>query len=183
MSRIGVIVGSSRPTRVSPTVAARIAEVLDGPFEVDVIDLAEVALPFFDEPASPMSGADPVNAHTRAWARRVAALDAVVIVTPEYNAGYPAILKNALDFLAAEWRDKPVAVVAYGWHGGARAASALTPVLANLKMIEVDGLRLQFGQHLVDGEWSADPAVRARLEGELTELVGRLQRALFRQAA
>ncbi len=183
MSRIGVIIGSSRPARVSPTVSSRVAQALDGAFEVDMIDLAEVGLPFFDEPESPMSGSAPVNAHTRVWAERVAGLDGFVIVTPEYNAGYPAILKNALDFLAAEWAGKPVAVVAYGWYGGARAASALSPVLANLKLEEVDGVRLQFGQHLVDGAWSDDPAVRAAVDAELAALVSRVQSSLFERVA
>jgi NAD(P)H-dependent FMN reductase len=183
MPRIGVIVGSSRPNRVSPAVATLVADALDGAFEVEVIDLATVALPFFDEPESPMSGSTPIHAHTRAWAERVEAFDGFVIITPEYNAGYPAILKNALDFLAAEWRDKPVAVVAYGWYGGARAASALSPVLANVKLQEVEGVSLTFGEHLVDGAWSQDPAVRAAVQADLAGLLARLQSALFQAVA
>jgi NAD(P)H-dependent FMN reductase len=155
-----------------------VVSALEPHFEVDLVDLSEVDLPFFDEPGSPAQGAAPVNAHTRAWAKRVAGLDAVVIVTPEYNAGYPAVLKNALDYLFTQWNAKPVAVVAYGWHHGRRVAAALSPVLANLRMHEVAGLGLQFNEHLVDAQWSTVPEVTATVDADLRALRDRLEAAL-----
>lgn len=156
MPRIGLILGSTRPNRLSATVAARVLDSLSAYGEIDLIDLAEVELPFYDEP-KPAAAGDPVHEHTLAWGRRVEPLDAFVIVTPEYNAGYPAVLKNAIDFLYAQWQGKPVAVVAYGWHGGRRVMAALSPVLANVKLVEVEGVQLQFGAELTaQGAWDAD---------------------------
>ena len=129
MPRIGVVLGSTRPNRLSATVAASVVEQLSAYGEIDLIDLAEVGLPFYDEP-KPAAAGEPVHEHTKAWGRRVEPLDAVVIVTPEYNAGYPAVLKNAIDHLYGEWRDKPAAIVTYGGHGGTRCAEQLKQVAA-----------------------------------------------------
>ena len=185
MSRIGVIVGSTRPNRVSPLAAERVlgrAKSVLADHSVELIDLADVNLPFFDEALPPAAGPG-ANPHTTAWAARVAEYDGFVIVTPEYNAGYPAVLKNALDYLFAEWAGKPVAVVAYGWHGGARVMNARTPVLGNLKMIELPGVGIQFGQHIVDGAWAADEDTLAALDAQLDGLAARLGEALTEKSA
>lgn len=134
-----VVVASTRPTRVGPAVADWfLAQVPAGPgLEVDVADLAEIALPFLDEPVDAHSGGY-VRARTIAWSDRVDAADAVVLVMPEYNRGYTAPLKNALDHLADEWRDKPVGFVSYGMSsGGMRAVEAITPVVVALGMVPV----------------------------------------------
>lgn len=176
MPRIGVVLGSTRPNRISATVAASVVEQLSAYGEIDLIDLAEVGLPFYDEP-KPAAAGEPVHEHTKAWGRRVEPLDAVVIVTPEYNAGYPAVLKNAIDFLYAQWQGKPVAVVAYGWHGGRRVMTALTPVLANVKLVEVEGVQLQFGGELsVQGVW--DPEASRDLPARFTAMAERLVGAI-----
>ena len=75
-----------------------------------------------------------MRAHTRAWSAKIASADAFVFVTPQYNWGYPASLKNALDHLHGEWRGKPAAIVSYGGHGGGKCATQLAQVLQALKM-------------------------------------------------
>jgi NAD(P)H-dependent FMN reductase len=115
MPRLAVIIASSRPGRLAVPVAewfVSLARQRDD-FEVDVVDLAEVDLPFLDEPNHPRLR-QYQHDHTLAWSNRVDAADAFVIVTPEYNYGMPAILKNALDYLHHEWAHKPVGFVSYG---------------------------------------------------------------------
>lgn len=131
---IGVLVGSTRPVRIGRQLADQIAELarLRSEADITVVDLAEVRLPFLDEPKMPSRG-DYVHEHTRAWKRTVDGLDALIIVTPQYNGGYPAPLKNAIDTLYAEWRDKPILLVTYGYHGGVGAAEQLAPVLTRIK--------------------------------------------------
>jgi NAD(P)H-dependent FMN reductase len=128
MSRVGIVVGSIRPGRVGAPVgrwvAAR-AEEHGGFDEVVLLDLAEVGLPLLDEPELPRFGRY-VHEHTRRWSEVVAACDAFVFVTPEYNLAPAASLKNAVDFLHQEWWFKAGAVVSYGGPaGGVRAAQLL----------------------------------------------------------
>jgi NAD(P)H-dependent FMN reductase len=137
MAEIGIIVGSTRPGRVAEQVAAWVAGRASAGHDVgvDVIDLEEVGLPFLDEPEHPSTGIY-THEHTRRWSQRVARLDAVVLLVPEYNSSFSAPLKNALDFLASEWARKPVAMVGYGMSSrGTRAVAALTPVLVALGMV------------------------------------------------
>ncbi|MBD5787375.1 NAD(P)H-dependent oxidoreductase [Cellulosimicrobium terreum] len=134
-----VVVASTRPHRAGPAVADWFLAQLpaDAGLEIDVADLAEVALPFLDEPVDAHSGGY-VHAHTHAWSARVDAADAFVLVMPEYNRSYTAPLKNALDYLATEWQGKPVAFVSYGMSsGGMRAVEAITPVVVALGMVPV----------------------------------------------
>jgi NAD(P)H-dependent FMN reductase len=86
-----------------------------------------------DEPGIPAMGGY-VQTHTRAWSAKIAGADAVVFVTPQYNWGYPAPLKNAIDHLYQEWRGKPAAIISYGGHGGAKCAEQLRQVATALKM-------------------------------------------------
>ena len=132
-----IIIGSTRPGRVGPAVAewftaqARAADT----FEVEVIDLAEVALPLLDEPNQP-GEQKYTHEHTKKWSATITRADAVVFVIPEYNASMNAATKNALDYLYVEWHYKPLGVVSYGGiSGGLRAAQAIKQVGAALKMI------------------------------------------------
>lgn len=130
--RLLVIVGSTRPVRVGDQVAHEVAEVAadvarerGDTVEVVVDDLAERALPFLDESApAALSGGSYAHQHSRDWAGAVASADAVVLVTPQYNAGYPAALKNAIDYLWNEWRGKPGVIVSYGSEGSAGGQQA-----------------------------------------------------------
>ncbi len=139
MTRVGIIVGSTRPGRVGEQIGRWVERHCTGLAEVEVelIDLAEVALPFLDEEQHASSGIY-AHAHSRAWSRRIRLLDALVLVTPEYNSSFSAPMKNALDFLSAEWQRKPVAMVGYGMtSAGTRAVQALLPVVVALGMIPI----------------------------------------------
>jgi NAD(P)H-dependent FMN reductase len=132
-----IIVASTRPGRVGLPIAQWVHEraVEHDRFDAELVDLAEVNLPFLDEPNHPRLG-QYVHQHTKDWSARVDTADAFVIVTPEYNHGFTAPLKNAIDFLWAEWQHKPVGFVSYGGvAAGTRAVGMLKPVLAILKMV------------------------------------------------
>jgi len=138
MTRIGVILGSTRPHRNGEQVARWVLDHAtrrtDAEFEL--VDLLDHPLPHLDEPLPPSLG-QYANEHTRAWAERIASFDGFVIVTPEYNHGTSGVLKNALDYLYAEWNNKAVGFVSYGAVGGARAVEHLRLVAGELQMADV----------------------------------------------
>lgn len=136
---LSIIIASTRPGRVGPSVARwfHTAAEAHGGFATTLIDLAEVGLPFMDEPHHPRLKRYEKE-HTRAWSRTVAAADAFVFVTPEYNHGPAPTLLNALDLVFGEWAYKPAAFVSYGGiSGGIRAVQALKPVLVALKVMPI----------------------------------------------
>jgi len=131
-----IVIGSTRPGRVGLPVAEWFQEkaVEHGAFEVELVDLAAVGLPFLDEPELPRFGRY-VHQHTRDWSATVSRADAFVFVTPEYNHGPSAAMKNAIDFLHAEWQYKPLGFVSYGGiAAGARAVQMLKQFVLPLKM-------------------------------------------------
>lgn len=136
--KIAVVVASSRPERVGPTVAewvmAGTSDRTDA--EYILVDLATLDLPNLDEP-EPASSGNYTKDHTRQWSRLVSGFDGFVFVTPEYNRGIPGQLKNALDFLYSEWNDKAAGIVCYGSSGGLRAAEQLKLILAELQIATV----------------------------------------------
>ena len=138
MTRIGIILGSTRPGRNGEQVARWVLEQAsrrtDATFEL--IDLLDYPLPHLDEPLPPSMG-QYQNQHTQEWAAKIASYDGFVIVTPEYNHGTSGVLKNAIDYLFAEWNNKAVGFVAYGAVGGARAIEHLRLVAGELKMADV----------------------------------------------
>ena len=137
--RVAVILGSTRANRHSEPVARWVLEraALRTDLEAEPIDLAEVDLPMYDEPLPPIMG-QYAHDHTRAWARTIERFDAFVFVTPEYNRSIPAVLKNAIDHLYAEWNDKAAGFVSYGADaGGARAIEHLRTILGELHVADV----------------------------------------------
>ncbi len=138
MTRIAVILGSTRPNRKGEPVAQWVLDTAsqrdDADFEL--IDLRDHQLPHFDEAVPPMFGPS-VHAHTRAWAERLARFDGFIIVTPEYNGSAPGVLKNALDHAFAEWVNKAVGFVSYGVDGGVRSVQHLRLVCGTLGMADV----------------------------------------------
>jgi len=107
-----------------------------GDAEYDLIDLRDFPLPHFDEPGSPRMGLYTLD-HTKAWAATIASYDGFVMVTPEYNHSTSGVLKNAIDFLYAEWANKAVGFVGYGAVGGARAVEHLRLVAGELQLADV----------------------------------------------
>ncbi|WP_309080575.1 NAD(P)H-dependent oxidoreductase [Zhihengliuella sp.] len=138
MTRIAIIAGSTRPNRQARTVADWVLEHAaqrnDADFEL--VDLADQGLPLLDEPMPPSLG-EYTKEHTRAWAERIASFDGFVFVTPEYNHSVPAALKNAVDFLYAEWNNKAIGFVSYGSAGGTRAVEAWRLIAAEVQMADV----------------------------------------------
>jgi len=135
---IGIIVGSTRPNRKAEAVARWVHGIAskrtDAKYEV--VDIATFDLPLLDEPVPPSMGQYSKD-HTKRWAAKIAQLDGFVFVTPEYNHATSAALKNALDFLFAEWNNKAAGMVGYGSMGGARAIENLRLVCGELKIADV----------------------------------------------
>ncbi len=133
MLRIGIIVGSTRPGRKADAVARWVLEHArkrtDAEFEI--VDIGDYNLPLLDEPIPPSMG-KYTNQHTKDWAKKIASLDGFVFVTPEYNHGPSAALKNAIDFVYAEWNNKAAGFVSYGSAGGARAVEHLRHVMGEI---------------------------------------------------
>ncbi|KAH8701812.1 flavoprotein-like protein [Talaromyces proteolyticus] len=183
--RIGIICGSQRKPRVGDQITDFVHEIIKlhsssinntATFDFDYIDIETLSLPFYDEPGIPSKITSPeeyAHEHTRTWSRRVAALDAFVFVTPQYNWGIPAGLKNAIDFLYNEWKGKPAMIISYGGHGGDKAASSLKLCLGGTECREVlykaargEQLKLEAAKN--DGIWSSE---RKRITGAWDEMV------------
>lgn len=139
MPTLLVVIASTRPGRVGLPVGQWFIQFArqQGTFDVNVADLLELDLPLMNEPKHPRFR-DYSLEHTKQWSRLVDAADAVVLVTPEYNHSMTAPLKNALDYLYAEWNYKPVGIVSYGGvSGGIRAAQMVKQVVTTLKMMPI----------------------------------------------
>jgi NAD(P)H-dependent FMN reductase len=148
-----IVIASTRPGRSGLPIAewftGRARE--HAGFEIDVVDLAQLGLPFMDEPNHPRLRAY-TQQHTKDWSERVERADAFVFVTPEYNHGYGAALKNAIDFLHAEWADKPLGFVSYGGvAAGTRAVQQLKQVVSALKMVPIiEAVSIPFHAQFID---------------------------------
>jgi NAD(P)H-dependent FMN reductase len=132
---IGIVISTTREGRFGDKPAAWIRDLAAarGDLEVEIIDLRDYPMPFFDEPASPLY-VPPQNEAARRWGQKVAELDGFIFVTAEYNRGVPAALKNALDYAYKEFNRKPAAYVGYGGVGGARAVEQLRLISVELQM-------------------------------------------------
>jgi NAD(P)H-dependent FMN reductase len=116
---VKIILGSTRPGRFGEQPARWLFDLAKQHPEArfELVDLQEVNLPMLNEPVPALFGQYSLP-HSKAWAKIIDEADGFVFVTPEYNSGVPAAFKNAVDYLAAEWRYKPVAFVSYGASGG-----------------------------------------------------------------
>ncbi|KAJ1675861.1 hypothetical protein EV182_000415, partial [Spiromyces aspiralis] len=142
-SKIALVSCSTRHPRLNPFITDYVRSVLaesSGEVSIEIIDLAEQSLPLYNEPAVPshLPATNPtphyLHAHTREWSQIVRQYEAFIFVTPQYNWSIPASLKNALDYLYFEWKDKPAAIVSYGGRGGGKAACHLRDILTGLHM-------------------------------------------------
>src|SRR5688572_31710153 len=136
--RVGIVMGSTRPGRVNEVVARWVFGLATqrGDARFELVDIADYGLPLLDEPVPPSLGQYSKD-HTKKWAAKIAAFDAFVFVTPEYNHGTSAALKNAIDFLFAEWNNKAAGFVGYGSAGGARAIESLRLVMGEVLVADV----------------------------------------------
>ncbi|GAA1274809.1 NAD(P)H-dependent oxidoreductase [Pseudonocardia aurantiaca] len=138
MIRIGIILGSTRPNRNGEQVAKWVDDVASrrDDAELELVDLLDYPLPHLDEPLPPSFG-QYQHEHTKRWAEKIASFDGFVMVTPEYNHSTSGVLKNAIDYLYAEWHNKAVGFVSYGSVGGARAVEHLRLIAGELQMADV----------------------------------------------
>ncbi len=153
--RLNIIIGSTRPGRQGPKVAEWFHQfaVGHGGFDIELVDIASFGLPLLDEPRHPRFQ-DYQNDHTRAWSASVAAADAYVFITPEYNYFAAPALINALDYVYHEWAYKPAGIVSYGGvSGGLRSAQALKPLLTTLKVMPIpEGVSVPFFVRMIEDE-------------------------------
>jgi NAD(P)H-dependent FMN reductase len=179
--KLMIIFGSSRQGRKGEVVANWVRRNVgaDKRFEIDYVDLQQLELPFFDEPLSPFSMARQGLSYThdvgRIWAERVGNIEGVLIVTPEYNHGYPAVLKNALDWVGPEWVDKPVGFISYGGiSGGTRVVEQLRPVVTELGLIQVaNAIHFPFFEKSFDDKGEPD---RPSKNDELKRMFDEIER-------
>ena len=176
MPKLLILIASTRPGRIGLPVANWFVERAEvhGGFELEVVDLAELNLPLLDEPQHPRLRRYTKD-HSHAWSAIVDAADAVVMVTSEYNYGYPAALKNAIDYLHHEWRYKPVGFVSYGGvAAGTRAVQQLKQVVTALAMMPTQaGVNIPFVQQFLgeDGTITGNEVMLEAVPAMLDELM------------
>jgi NAD(P)H-dependent FMN reductase len=138
VTKIAIILGSTRPGRNGEAVANWVYDIAKqrSDAEYELVDIAEFDLPHLDEAMPPAMG-QYSQPHTKAWAAKIASFDGFVFVTPEYNHSTSGALKNAIDFLFAEWNNKAAGFVSYGSAGGTRAVEHLRLVMGELQVADV----------------------------------------------
>jgi len=155
MFQLKIVIASTRPGRKGAVVASWVEEIArrHPAFEVQVLDLQEINLPFFDEPNHPRLQKYE-HQHTMKWSGIISASDAFIFVMPEYNYGFTAPLKNAIDYLFNEWHYKPVAFVSYGGiAAGTRAVQMIKQVVTTLKMVPVtESVNIPFFTKFINDE-------------------------------
>jgi NAD(P)H-dependent FMN reductase len=174
MTKLMIVLGSVREGRTGLPIAqlAKSKAEADGRFEIDWVDLKELALPFMDEPNHPRLKKYTKD-HTKAWSARVEAADAFIFAFPEYNYSFSPAIKNALDYVFEEWARKPVAFINWGGNsGGTRAQAALRIVVTALGMISTRGsVEINFPQkQIADGVFTPNEQQANVLKTQLEEL-------------
>jgi NAD(P)H-dependent FMN reductase len=176
-----VIMGSVRAGRLCPTIASWVVGIgrASTDLNYEVVDLADWPLPPNDEPGIPAL-AKYAREHTCAWSRKVGTADGFVFVTPQYNWGYPAVLKNALDHLYMEWAEKPLMIVSYGGHGGEKCAAQLRQVAEGLKMRPVTIMPgLMLSRQTIESGGAVDPEIDFQVhEADIRRAFGELESLL-----
>jgi NAD(P)H-dependent FMN reductase len=170
-----IIIASTRPGRVGLPVGRWFEQRAraQGNFEIDLVDLLELGLPMMDEPNHPRLQ-QYTKRHTKDWSARVTAADAFVFVTPEYNYGMPAALKNAIDYLHVEWAYKPVGFVSYGGvSAGTRSVQMAKQVITTLKTYALpEAVSIPFVAKFIDddGQIEANETMENAASAMLLEL-------------
>lgn len=176
MHKILFVTSSVRESRIADKILETAKQQLaaSGDYDVTIADFKTMPLPFFDAPVSPSNEQfQPTDEHVLAWTEMVKKADAVIMLIAEYNYSFTAVLKNAIDWIYAEWADKPVALIGYGWVGGARAIAQLRGVLGstiNAKTLETEA-NLRFTKEIgLDGTVIDPQATEASIATVLAEL-------------
>jgi NAD(P)H-dependent FMN reductase len=176
MYNIKIISASTRPGRKGPAVASWILEEArnHSDWEVELLDLANINLPFLDEVHHPRLRKYEKR-HTKDWSAKIEEADGFIVVTPEYNHGYPAPLKNAFDYLYQEWNYKPLTFISYGGiSGGLRAVQQFKSIVTALKMTPiVEAVSIPFFTEFINekGKFEADESLEKSCHAMLTELL------------
>lgn len=175
MYKLKIIVASTRPGRRGIYVADWFTDTMKNytDFEVEVLDLATLNLPFIDEPKHPRLQ-QYEHQHTKDWSAKIDEADAFVVVIPEYNYGMPPTLLNAIDFLYKEWNYKPVGIVSYGGlSGGLRSAQMCKEVMTTVKMVPLpEGVALPFFEtRIKENVFHADELVDRSVASMMSELL------------
>jgi NAD(P)H-dependent FMN reductase len=179
--QLHVVVASTRPGRAGLPIGKWFHDFAarHGKFATRLVDLAEVNLPFLDEPAHPRLR-NYQHQHTNDWSATVAAADAFVMVTPEYNYGPPATLVNALDFVFHEWNYKPVAFISYGGiSGGTRAVQMLKQIVTAVRMMPLpEAVSIPFVSQYINDNRFTPVAVQEKSAGGMLDELYRWAEAL-----
>lgn len=177
-ARLGVILASVREGRRGEAFASWILSLASARPDAtaELLDLREWALPAYAHRETPVAAERSYapGSLARRWAEKIGALDGFVIVTPEYNHGYPGALKNALDHVYSPWNHKPVAFVSYGgFAAGARSVEQLRLVAVELRMVPVrDEVNLRLAGLVTDERgWPQDPTSGRKAAAMLDDLV------------
>jgi NAD(P)H-dependent FMN reductase len=174
--KIAVIVGTTRAARVGHKPAEWIADIASQRHDmiVEVLDLREYPMPFFDEVAS-NAWAPSQNEVAQRWQKKVAEFDGYIFVSAEYNRGVPAVLKNALDYAYPEWNKKPAAFVGYGSVGAARAIEQLRLIAIELQMAPIrTGVHLQGADFMAVWKGEKDIAELSYLRQNASDMLDQL---------
>lgn len=175
MKKLKIISSTTRPERKGKAIEQWITEYAakHSEFEVELLDLEQIGLPLMNEVNHPRLQ-QYEHEHAKQWSRKIDEADAFIIVLAEYNFGYPAPIKNALDYLYKEWQYKPVGIVSYGGvSGGLRATQMLKQVLTTLKMMPLtEAVVLPFFQKKINsaGKFEADEMAEQSAAAMLKEL-------------
>lgn len=175
---IKLILSTTRPGKASEKVgnwALKELQRIDQENNYEIIDLSKIDLPFFDEVSSPMNGVYEHD-HTKAWSKTISDSDGFIVVLAEYNGGYPAPIKNAIDYLYNEWVGKPITFIAYGSSGGRSSTKQLSEIVSRMKMnvlnetVHISKVWAAFNE---DGS-----VVNELVEGSLTEVVKQMNEVI-----
>ncbi len=135
-AEIGVIIGSTRPNRIGKQIAEWILnEVCNTPgLKFRLVDLVDFSLPLLNEPFPAAQSDNYTHEHTKKWSKEVQSYQGYVFIIPEYNSGYPASIKNAIDYLFKEWNGKAALIISYGFQGGKKSAEQFNQILTAVKL-------------------------------------------------
>lgn len=171
---IGIILGSIRDGRAGEPIANWVNSLAQKRSEAqyELVDLKDYDLPFFTNATPPMAlkgnYSDPEATH---WAEKIASLDGFVFVTPEYNRSVPAALKNAYDSIGAEWMNKPIAFVGYGYRGGVNSVKTWQEIISTFKMPHPDqAVSINLGEEFVDGQFTPAAGQEDSVDAVLSQL-------------